>query len=128
MQFQISSRRENNRKRDTVFKIKVLRKVFSNNFALSDAEDNTSGLSNRGRMPDLTLFRTLLAIHQKSQEPNFWEVMDCFVLLASAILAVSRTLLQQLLAYLNFTLQSEDLSFWYKKKKISMTYGSSTRS
>ena len=68
-------------------------------------------------MPDLTLFRTLLAIHQKSQEPNFWEVMDSFVLLASAILAVSRTLLQQLLAYLNFTLQSEDLSFWYKKNK-----------
>ena len=66
MQFQISSRRENNRKRDTVFKIRVLRKVFSNNVALSDAEDNTSGLSNRGHMADLTLFRTLLAIHQKS--------------------------------------------------------------
>ena len=31
-------------------------------------------------MADLTLFRTLLAIHQKSREPNFWEVMDsCFI-------------------------------------------------
>ena len=36
------------------------------------------------------------------------------------------TLLQQLLACLNFTLESEDLSFWYKQKKIiSMNYGSS---
>ena len=36
------------------------------------------------------------------------------------------TPLQQLLACLNFTLESEDLSFWYKQKKIiSMNYGSS---
>ena len=40
--------------------------------------------------------------------------MDSFVLLAYASLAASRTLLQQLLACLNFTLESEDLSFWYK--------------
>ena len=66
--------------KEIVFKIRVLRKFLSNNFALSHAEDNTSGLSNRGRMADLTLFRTLLAIHQKSREPNFWEVMDsCFI-------------------------------------------------
>ena len=44
--------------------------------------------------------------------------MDSFVLLAYASLAASRTLLQQLLACLNFTLQSEDLSFWYKRKKL----------
>ena len=46
--------------------------------------------------------RTLLAIRQKSGEPSFWEVMDSFVLFAYASLAVSRTLLQQLLACLNF--------------------------
>ena len=40
--------------------------------------------------------------------------MDSFVLLAYASLAASRTLLQQLPACLNFTLDSEDLSFWYK--------------
>ena len=40
--------------------------------------------------------------------------MESFVLLAYASLAASRTLLQQLLAYLHFTLESEDLSFWYK--------------
>ena len=44
------------------------------------------------------------------------EGIDSFVLLAYAISAASRTLLQQLLACLNFTLKSEDLSFWYKEK------------
>ena len=42
--------------------------------------------------------------------------MDSFVLLAYARLAASRTLLQQLLACLNFTLESEDFSLWYKQK------------
>ena len=37
--------------------------------------------------------------------------MDSFVLLGYASLAASRTLLQQLLACLNFTLESADLSF-----------------
>ena len=87
-------------------------KFSANNFALSDAEDNTSGPLNRGGIADLPLLRTLLAI-----QPSFWEVMDSFVLLAYASLAASRTLLQRLLACLNFTLESEDLSFWYKRKK-----------
>ena len=85
-----------------------------NNFALSDAEDNTSGPLNRGGIAYLSLLRTVLKIHEKSREPSFWEVMDSFVLLAYASLAASRTLLQQLLACLNFTLESEDLSFWCK--------------
>ena len=69
--------------------------VFAaNNFTLSDAEDNTSGLLNRGGIADLPLLRTLLAIRQKSREPSFWEVMDSFVLLAYASLAASRILLQ----------------------------------
>ena len=72
---------------------------------------------NRGAIADLTLLRTLLAIYKKSQEPRFWEVMNSFVLLAYPSLAASRTLFQQLLACLNFTLDSEDLSFWYKQKK-----------
>ena len=37
--------------------------------------------------------------------------MDSFVLLTYASLAASRTLLQQLLACLNFNLDSENLSF-----------------
>ena len=66
-------------------------------------------------MADLPLLRTLLAIHQKSLEPSFWVVIDSSVLLAYGSLAASsRTLLQQLLACLNFTLGSEDLFCWYK--------------
>ena len=91
-----------------------LEKFSANNFALSDAEDNTSGPMNRGGIADLPLLRTVLAIHQISREPSFWEVMKSFVFLAYASLAASRTLLQQLLACLNFTLESEDLSFWCK--------------
>ena len=82
---------------------------FLANFALSDAEDNTSVPLNRGGIADLPLSRTLLAICQKPREPSFWEEMDSFVLLAYASLATSRTLLQRLLACLNFTLDSEDL-------------------
>ena len=74
-------------------------KFIANSFALSEAEV----------LPDLLLLRTLLAICQKSREPRFWEMMDSFVLVAYASLGVSRTLLQQLLACLNFTLDLEDL-------------------
>ena len=98
-------------------RFEFLEKFLANNIALSDAEDNTSGLLNRGGIADLPLFRTLLTIRQKSKEPNFWEVMDSFVLLAYANLAASRTLLQRLLACLNFTLDSDDLFYWYKRKK-----------
>ena len=43
--------------------------------------------------------------------------MVSFVLSEYASLAASRTLLQRLLACLNFNLDSEDLSFWCKQKK-----------
>ena len=95
-------------------RLEFLEKFLANNFALSHAEDNTSGPLNRGGTADLPLLRILLAIHQKSQESSFWEVTDSFVLVAYASLAASRTLLQRLLACLNFTLDSEDLFCWYK--------------
>ena len=47
-------------------RFKFLEKFLANNFALSDAEDNTPGPLNRGGIADLPLLRTLLAIHQKS--------------------------------------------------------------
>ena len=71
-----------------------LEKFSANNFALSDAEDNTSGLLNRGGITDLPLLRALSAICQMSREPSFWEVMESFILLVCASLAASRTLLQ----------------------------------
>ena len=108
-------------------KLEFLEKFLASNFALSVAEDNTSGPLNRGGIEDLPLLRTLLAIREKSREPGFWEAMDSFVLVVYASLAASRTLWQRLLACLNFTLDSKDLFCWYKRKKvISMNYGSST--
>ena len=75
-------------------RLELLKKFLVNNYALSDAEDNTFEPLNRGGKADLPLLRTMLAICQKFQEPSFWEVMDSFVLVAHASLAVSRTLLQ----------------------------------
>ena len=47
-------------------RLEFIDKFSANNFALSDAEDNTSGPLNRGGIADLPLLRTLLAIRQKS--------------------------------------------------------------
>ena len=55
-------------------RLEFLEKFLPNNFALSDAEESTSGPSNREVIADLLFLRTLLAIFLAS----FWEVMDCF--------------------------------------------------
>ena len=68
-------------------RLEFLEKRSANNFALSCAEDNTTGSLNRGSIADLHLLRTLLAIRQKFREPSLWEVMDSFVLLAYDSLA-----------------------------------------
>ena len=47
-------------------RLEFIEKFLANNFALSDAEDKTSGLLNRGGIAELPLVRTLLAIFQKS--------------------------------------------------------------
>ena len=47
-------------------RLEFLEKFSANYFALSDAEDNTSGPLHRGGIADLPSLRTLLAIHQKS--------------------------------------------------------------
>ena len=54
------------RKRTLTAKLEFLEKVLANNFALSDAEDNTSQPLNRESMADLPLLRTLLENCQKS--------------------------------------------------------------
>ena len=90
-------------------RLEFLEKFLVNNFALSYADDNTSRPLNRGGIADLTLLTTLIAICQTSWEPGFWELMDLFVLLAHASFTASRTLWLQLLTFLNFTLDSEDL-------------------
>ena len=90
-------------------RLKSSEKVLANNFALSDAEDNTFGPLDRRGITDLPLLGTLLVILQKPWEPSFWEVI---VLLAYACLKTLRTFLQRLLACLNFSLDSEDLFCW----------------
>ena len=101
-------------------------KFLGNSFALSDAEDNTSKPLNTGGVADLPLLRTVLAIHQKSPEPSFREVMDSFVSLACASLAASRSLLQRLLACLDF--RCRRFTLLVQTKKIFMNYGSSASS
>ena len=101
--------------------LEFLENILANNFALSDAEDNTFTPLNWGGIAHLPFLRTLLAICKKSIEPSFWEVMDSFVLVAYASLATSRTLLQRLLACLNFELEILKIYFVgtnEKKKKI----------
>ena len=46
-------------------RLEFLEKFSTNNFALSDAEDNSSVSMNRGGLSDLSLLRTLLAIRWK---------------------------------------------------------------
>ena len=70
-------KKENTCDRQSMFQYE---KFSANNFALSDAEDNTFGPLNRGGVVDLPLLRTLLAIRQKSREPSLWEVMEFFFL------------------------------------------------
>ena len=61
-------------------RLQFLEKFSTNNFALSDAEGNTSGPLNIGGIADLPLLRPLLAICQKFRGPSFLEVMDsCFI-------------------------------------------------
>ena len=47
-------------------RLKFLEKFLTNNFTLSDAQDNTSKPSNKEGIGDLPLLRTLLAIRQRS--------------------------------------------------------------
>ena len=44
-------------------RLEFLEKFSANNFAFLDAEENTSGLLNRGGIADLSFLGTLLAIH-----------------------------------------------------------------
>ena len=56
------------------WRLEFLEKFLANSFALSDAEHNTSGPLNRGSIiVDLSFLRALLAFHQRSREPSFFE-------------------------------------------------------
>ena len=63
-------------------RLEFLEKFSPNNFAFSDAKDNTSGPLNRGCIADLPLLRTLLAIRQKYREQvcniQVWQLQEPF--------------------------------------------------
>ena len=90
---EILCRRETRHELPESSRLELLEKFLAKNFALSDAEDNTSGSLNRGGIGDLLLLKTLLQIRQKYRESSFWVVIDSFVLVAYVSLAASRTLL-----------------------------------
>ena len=66
-------------------RLEFLEKFSASYSTLSEAKDNTFvPLLNRWGIADWYLLRILLANCQRSLEPSFWEVIDSFVLLASA--------------------------------------------
>ena len=52
-------------------RLEFLERFVANNFASSDAENNTSGPLNRAGMADLPLLRSLLAVSQKVPRSKF---------------------------------------------------------
>ena len=60
--FRLVLERKTGKKISESSRLEFLEKFLANNFASSDAEDNTSGPLNRGSRGDLPLLRTLLAI------------------------------------------------------------------
>ena len=104
-------------------RLKFLEKFLGNNFALSDAKVNTSGLFNRGGIVDLLLFRRLLAICQRSRGDVFF----CYISICK--FSNFRNLFATItsLPELNFRFRKFIL-FVQMKKVISMNRGSNTSS
>ena len=104
-------------------RFEFLEKFLANNFALSDAEDNTSGPLNREGTADLPLLRTLLAIRQKSREPSpesFCFSSVCKFGSFKNPFAMTTSLPELYFRFRRFILLVQ------MKKVISMNYGSST--
>ena len=108
--------------------LEFLKKFSANNSALSDPEDNTFGPLNRGGITDLPLLRTLLAIHQKSREPSFWEVMDsCFISICK--FGSFKNPFATIISLFELYFRSRRFILLVQTKKvISMNYGSSKSS
>ena len=66
MQFRLVLKGKTGKEIPESSRFEFLEKILANNFAISDAEDNTFGWLNRGGIADLPLLRTLLPICQKS--------------------------------------------------------------
>ena len=107
-------------------RLEFLEKFLANNFALSEAENNTSGLLNSGGIADLPFLETS-AIRQRLWEPSFWKVMDSFVLVACKFgsfknpFAMITNLSELYIRFRRFILLVQT-----NKRIISVNYGTST--
>ena len=105
-------------------RLELLEKFLVNNFALSDAEDNTSGPLNRGGIADLPLLRTLLAIRQKSRESKIPLISRQFLSLSTLFLVREFHGKQNFEIRRLFTINKIVSAFlgqiWSKKPKLSV--------
>ena len=108
-------------------RLEFLEKFLANNFALSYVKDNTFGPFNRRGIAVLSLFRTLLAIRQKSREPSFWERMDYLVLVAYASLAEPNLNPLKKFTSSNRSTEFKDISPWNISQMMTKTIPISTR-
>ena len=90
-------------------RLEFLEKFLAHNFALLDAEDNTSEPLNRGGISRFTFAENNISSLTKVPGAKFLGSDGVFFLLAYVSLAASRTLLQPLLPCPNLILVSEDL-------------------
>ena len=123
--FTLVLERKTGKKIPELSRLDFLEKFLANNFALSDAEDDTSVLLNTGGVADSSLLRTLLAIHQKYQEPS--DRIFCFICICKFgsfknPFAMINSLSELYFRFRSFILLVET------KKVISMNYGSWTSS
>ena len=107
-------------------RLEFLEKFIANDFALSDAEGNTSGPLNWRGIADILLLRTLLAIHQKSRQPSVWEY-SCFISICKFSSFQNPFAMITSLSELYFVFRRFIMSV-QTKIMISKNYGSSTSS
>ena len=109
-------------------RLEFLEKFLAKNFALSDAEHNTTGPLNRGGTAGLILLKPLLTIRQKSRERSFWEVMgSCFI--STRNFGSFKNPFATITSLSEFYFRSRRFILLVKTKKvISMNYDSSTSS
>ena len=71
MQFQLVLGRKKGKEIPKSFRLEFLEKFLANNFAFSDAEDNTSKLLNTTGIADLLLLTTIIVTHHRSPKARF---------------------------------------------------------
>ena len=99
-------------------RLKFLVKFLANGFALSDVEDNTSGLLNRRGIAELPLLRKLIGNLLEVLRSKLFgrDGLFCFISICK-LGSFKNSFATILLACMNLTLDSEDLFCWYKRKK-----------